>query len=904
MPDAGCRVRLYTLTDVPWLFLLAYTCSGLAGLVYEVSWTRLLTLYIGHTTGAAAAVVAAFLGGLAAGAALGGRAAARLTPRQSLQVYIALELGVAIAALILPGALSTLTPLLEWAYRDGAPGVLFPAIRLLTCVLLVFLPATALGATFPIAIRWFVHDELQAARATGTLYLVNTAGAAVGAILAGFVLIPAIGISGTTFVGMSASTIAATAVLIVLSNSRPDQGKHSGATTNSTKQRSKKSATREAGVFATPPPPWLAMVVLALSGFATLVYEIVWTRILTLVLGPTTYAFAATVAAVIVGIAVGAAAGTWLAGSAMGTVPSKRSEGTVPIQQAAWLALAFALAALSATWTYSIAGQKIPSLVARQVAASSNLFADVLTQNALLTAALILPTTICLGAAFPLALAIARGPAGSAAGRFGLVYAVNTLGAVSGSLAAGFLLIPQLGLRSSLIIVSLCLIASALLVIARGALTRRAQTTGLLTAAAAAASIVFSPAWDRELLASGVYMYAENAPKDVDLDTLLKAGTLLYYKEGAASTVSVKRLTGTTTLAVDGKVDASNRGDMLTQKLIAHLPLLLHDNPREVGIIGLGSGVTLGAALSHPIARADAIEISPEVVDASRFFEKENGKALADPRTRLIVGDGRSHFQLSHQQYDVLISEPSNPWIAGVAALFTREFFLSARERLKPGGIMSQWANAYNISDGDLRSIVATFRSVFPDGTIWLVGRDDVLLVGRSRADRRAALADREQLASRTGSGGSGQGWRERSVLDPVAVHRRRPRDGAVRERCAASDRRSDDAGVLGAARAASAARRREHRRAHGARRPRRRTGGRARRAKERRSRRVDASGRDADPGRCAFARLRRLRSGADARSDLRSSPRRARARRDADAFKLGCFGVDHVARREASAER
>ena len=124
------------------------------------------------------------------------------------------------------------------------------------------------------------------------------------------------------------------------------------------------------------------------------------------------------------------------------------------------------------------------------------------------------------------------------------------------------------------------------------------------------------------------------------------------------------------------------------------------------------------------------IEISPEVVDASRFFEKENGKALADPRTRLIVGDGRSHFQLSRQQYDVLISEPSNPWIAGVAALFTREFFLAARERLKPGGIMSQWANAYNISDRDLRSIVATFRSVFPDGTIWLVGRDDVLLVG------------------------------------------------------------------------------------------------------------------------------------------------------------------------------
>ena len=290
------------------------------------------------------------------------------------------------------------------------------------------------------------------------------------------------------------------------------------------------------------PPKSLAMIVLGLSGFAALVHEIAWTRILTLVFGPTTYAFAATVAIVIAGIAIGAAVGTWLAGSGVGTVPSKKSEGTVPthhparrgtvpIQPAAWLALAFALAALSATWTYSIAGQRIPSLVAHQVAASSNLFADVLKQNALLTAALILPTTICLGAAFPLALAIARGRAGSVAGRFGLVYSVNTLGAVSGSLAAGFLLIPQLGLRSTLILVSICLIAAALIVIARGGLSRRAQVIGLITASAAAASIVFSPAWDRDLLASGVYMYAENAPKDVDLDTLLKAGTLLYYRK-------------------------------------------------------------------------------------------------------------------------------------------------------------------------------------------------------------------------------------------------------------------------------------------------------------------------------------------------------------------------------------
>ena len=260
-------------------------------------------------------------------------------------------------------------------------------------------------------------------------------------------------------------------------------------------------------------------------------------------------------------------------------------------------------------------------------------------------------------------------------------------------------------------------------------MTGGARAAGLAAALAAAVLLVVSPAWDRELLASGPYMYAPFVPKDLDLTTQLKAGTMLYYREGASATVSVKRLTGTTTLAVDGKVDASNRGDMLTQKLVAHLPLLLHDNPRDVAIIGLGSGVSVGAALRHPIARADVLEISPEVVEASRYFTTENRDALSDPRTHLIVGDGRSHLLLTRRQYDVIISEPSNPWIAGVAALFTREFFDGARDRLAPGGIICQWANAYNISDADLRSIVATFISVFPHGTVWLVGGDDVLMM-------------------------------------------------------------------------------------------------------------------------------------------------------------------------------
>jgi spermidine synthase len=332
------------------------------------------------------------------------------------------------------------------------------------------------------------------------------------------------------------------------------------------------------------------------------------------------------------------------------------------------------------------------------------------------------------------------------------VYAINTIGSVSGSLAAGFLLIPWLGLQSTLRVVCACLVGAVLLVAAWGRLPKNTRLAAVLATAASAVIVGFSPPWDRDLLASGAYLYASFVPRDLDLDTLLKAGTLLYYRDGASATVSVKRLTGTTTLAVDGKTDASNRGDMLTQKLVAHLPLLVHDNPRDVAVIGLGSGVTLGSALRHPIARADVLEISPEVVEASAFFAAENHRALDDPRTNVIVGDGRSHLMLSRRQYDVIISEPSNPWIAGVASLFTHEFFLGARERLSADGVICQWANAYNISDRDLRSIVGTFRSVFPNGTVWLVGTDDVLMLGsRDDAPLDARLQNIERYWTRPG---------------------------------------------------------------------------------------------------------------------------------------------------------
>ena len=690
------------------MFLLAYTCSGLAGLVYEVSWTRLLTLYIGHTTAAASAVVAAFLGGLALGAWGGGVIAARLKPLQALRAYVALELVVALFALLLPYELRALTPLLRWAYADGAPGTLFPLVRLGASLALVFLPAAALGATFPMAVRWFAHRSSNPARVSSALYAMNTVGAAVGSLLAGFTLIPSIGISGTTKIGMLASVVAAALVSVVAM--RENKREH--------EVRLKPDTTRATTAHAAwTPEAVAAIIVLGLSGFASLVHEIAWTRILALVLGPTTYAFAATLAAVVAGVAIGSGTGTWL----FGRVKAGAHAG--------WLALILAVGAVTIVATSSLAGGYVPGAVAREMAASPDSFSALISRGMLLTALLVVPTAVCLGAAFPLALAMVGDPDHSPARRFGVVYAVNTIGSVAGTLAAGFVLIPWLGLPTTLAVAAFVLVVASVVVIAVATVNATIRNIGYAASAVALLAIVAAPQWDRALLASGVYLYAPFVPNGLDLETQLKAGTLLYYKDGAPATVSVKRLTGTTTLAVDGKTDASNRSDMLTQKLVAHLPLLLHPNPKHIAIIGLGSGVTLGAALSHPVEEAEVVEISQEVVEASHFFDVENHKALDDPRTRLIVGDGRSHLMLSRQQYDVIISEPSNPWIAGVAALFTKEFFEGAKARLAPGGIICQWAHTYTISERDLKSIVATFTSVFPNGTAWMVNDNDVLMV-------------------------------------------------------------------------------------------------------------------------------------------------------------------------------
>jgi spermidine synthase len=562
----------------------------------------------------------------------------------------------------------------------------------------------------------------------GRLYSANTAGAAIGMVAGGSLLIPAIGVIGTTFVAVAASALAIGAVLII---ARPGRVKPGAAAVASRVHKPDKASVRQkagkaevhhpsVGKF---PRPWLAGLVLASTGFATFLYEITWTRVFSTLIGPSTYAFVATVTGIIAGLALGSALGSVLIGR------TRRPEFP--------LALALLVAALAASWASAYV-TVMSRTIAEGFARSTPGYDQQLFTNSVLAAALVAPIAIALGVAFPLALELAGArpdPAedhssGTVVQRLGIVYAINTVASVGGSLAAGFLLLPAVGFQNTLRLADAILVGGAVIVVAAGALSWRARLVGLVSSVIAIGVILSSSQWDRALLASGSYKYARHVPKNLDLVTALKAGTLLYYRESPTGIVTVKRLAGNLSLAIDGKVDASTSGDMLTQKTLAHLPLLLHGRARTISIIGLGSGVTLGAALVHPIAAADVIEISPAVVEASQYFSTVNHRALDDPRTRLIVGDGRTHLALSTARYDVIISEPSNPWMTGVAALFTREFFTAVRDRLVPDGIVCQWVHTYDISEADLRSVVRTFATVFPHGTMWLIGNGDLLLVG------------------------------------------------------------------------------------------------------------------------------------------------------------------------------
>ena len=645
---------------------LFYFLSGATALVYETVWIRLFSATFGNTAQALSTVIAVFLGGLAAGAVLSARFKAG-----GLRVYGAIEAAAGVYALATPWLIGAAQPMLASVYQSNA-GML-PLARAGLCAL-ILLPATILmGATLPVLDRW-----LRSSGRTSWIYALNVAGACCGALATGFLLLPGLGYQGTLLAaGMVNAAMGALCLLPIIDAPRQAAAPVPGQS----------EAARWLGILA------------FLSGWITLSGEVAWTRLMGLLFGFTASTLTLVLAVFLAGLAGGAIIASYV---------RKNVRGWLGGAQFASLALLVAgafLAAHSSGW------------IAEVVRTHSSSAGQIELAKLQLLAVTVLPLALALGLTFPLLIR-----AGTRS--VGWLYGVNTVGSIAGSLMAGWVLIPLLGTQNTLAVGGMAAAVGGCLIFWNSR-NRWLAVTG----AAALVALAIFPRWNMAEITAGAFKYAPYYEGSVA--GALAEGEIEYLKEGVTATVTVKQLRGARTLAIDGKVDASDSGsDLLTEKLLAHLPLMVAGNAKQVCLIGLASGVTAGAALTWPVERLDIAEVSEEVVEASHFFDAVNGNPLADARTRLLIADGRNHLALTAASYDLIVSEPSNPWIAGMNGMFTREFFATAKLRLRKDGVMAQWFHIYNLHADDLRSLLAAFHSVFPNAVLWQLNDGDMLITG------------------------------------------------------------------------------------------------------------------------------------------------------------------------------
>ncbi len=794
--------------------------SGASGLVLEVLWVRRLILVFGSTTLAVSTVVAAFMAGLAIGAAAIGRRADSF--RNPLRAYGFFELGIALYALLLPAILDALVPLyrLAWAATGSAylPLSLF-RFGIGTVVLLV--PTALMGATLPALSRHVARSRAGVGAAVGRLYAVNTAGAVIGCAAGGLLLLPALGERWTLLCAVGAD-LAVGAAALALSrgarSSRPEPAVPSAPAIPEEPEAPRAPSVSEESADRTTVR--LAALAFALSGASAMALQVAWTRLLTLVVGPSVYAFTVILTLFLLGLAVGGAAGTrllrrvrddlaayancqayvgilsWATALGYVALPFLYAHGSEdprrPLADAAFLLAAVvgavASAALPGSWrawravggalgggalalgaAVLLALRREGGLLAA-IAPSPGDLPTVLAHMGDLVAAaeiaapVVLPPTLLMGASFPF---LVRGcaPALARVGRrVGGLYAANTVGSIAGAFLGGFAAVPLLGIRGTVAAAAAGSATAAALAVSRrgpgGSPGARSHALGL-AALLVLAVLLFPLPWDAAAMSSGPYRHASVSgwpnwdTYRADHDGRFRR--VLSYEEGLTTTVTVLRSADSVFLRVNGKTDASSVGDMPTQLLSGHLPLLLAPGrgdgaPRpRVCIVGFGSGVTVAAAETHAPASLTCVEIEAAVLRAARHFRHVN-RDLADRAAsgaiRLLADDGRNWMLASAETYDVIISEPSNPWITGASKLFTREFFEIARGRLAPGGLYAQWVQMYGMDLASVRCLVRTFRAAFPHAVLFeTIAGSDLLLVGSAEpivldpdeAARRAA---------------------------------------------------------------------------------------------------------------------------------------------------------------------
>jgi spermidine synthase len=768
---------------------VCFFLSGGSGLVFETLWTRKLTHVFGSTTLSVASVLTAFMGGLALGSFLLGRHLADRVRRPILW-YAAIEGLVGLWGLGIPLVIDHLYPHLNallWNHFE--PGYFaFSFLRFLFVVLILLPPTTLMGATLPLLARHFVTTEAEMRRVgsrVGLLYAINTTGAIGGTFLAGFVLLPGVGFAWTNGIAAGANLALCAAVLAAFlllpaarapaailvsepeeeaaARARDDAGSAPGDDLEFPSARFDPAGAEPiAGRRARA----IALVAFGISGFASMNYQVAWNRVLSMVIGSSVYSFTIILLSFLVGIA---------GGSSLASLALRRIRNPIP-----WLGATQLWIGLTGAAAYYFADD-FPYLFAwlvDRLGAVSPGGASVGTVMAVgfaVSSLAILPATLGMGATFPLTVRICATGRDRVGRDVGTLYAANTLGAILGSFASAFLLVPGFsalsqaavgrgyGLQLSIGFSILLNLALATVLFAatpdryRGddgpraglRVFRWSAATFVPMLALLVGSLTFVQGWTwaPDRMATGSFRLAY-------LHSTLHGrhgSDVLYHFDGISTTVTVQRWGDHVALKNNGKVDASNGDDMPTQVMVAALPILVHPRGPEglrVAIVGFGSGVSVGTALGFPVARVDVVELEPSVIEAAWFFRRENLLAYPadrgpgddgppqplqpEPRLRILSNDGRNFLASTPDRYDVVVSEPSNPWITGVSNLFTLDHFRAARQALAPQGIFCQWVQLYELSPGTVRSILRTFALAFPHVQVFSAAPSsaDTILLG------------------------------------------------------------------------------------------------------------------------------------------------------------------------------
>ncbi len=540
----------------------------------------------------------------------------------------------------------------------------------------------------------------------------NTFGAALGTILAALFFIPTLGNRLTTVI--IASVNVAIGIFAIFSAGRMT----ARGDTAADEPQAATVAEPEAQPFH-PLAGRLVLLTLAVSGFVSMNYEVAWTRALAALVGSSTYAFSIMLVTFLIGIALGS------------TLISRRRPAA-SLRRLGLIQLGVAFGGLLFLVGYVAA----PYILLAFVRALSYSFPAVLTVQFIMSACLMILATLFMGATFPIASQLYSRQISVLGKSVGSIYSVNTVGAILGSVLSGFFFLPVIGTeRTVLLGLFFSSAMAAVLLSEPSAVKQGGFAKGLALALLIVATLAMRGGifWRPEMMDRGVLIYAHQfeVRRDLTISEHYEDTDVVYFKEGNNATISVRKGENYVGLRTNGKVDASNRDDMMTQLSVAYLAGFYHPSPENAMIIGYGSGVTVGAAAAIPeLKEIDCVEIEPAVVQAGPQFASINRKSYANPKVHLIYDDARSYMNVTRKHYDLIISEPSNPWIAGVASLFTAEFYNRAAEVLKPDGVFVQWVQLYELDPEDLRMILAEFQRKFPEVSAWNTGIGDLILVG------------------------------------------------------------------------------------------------------------------------------------------------------------------------------